>query len=228
VKVARSLALPLLLFVGSSCAGRDAAADPVDSAASCADLVQPLADLVNDFGSSPIDLPGFENIEVIAFLNDSMIPEDAATLAGEVEQWDGVRSVYFFSKDEALGEFRELFADQPELIQTVERDPSILPASLRVKPDATVDLRNIADRLRSSPGVMQVSSADAAIEAFAARLWLLRGSLRERHAELFDRAIALGCQLSEVAAAVETAGLVSRNTFTVWLMDGIRIGSLPG
>ena len=105
-----------------------------------------------------------DNIRVIAFLNDDLSLDEVSALQGEIQSWEEVDSVVYFSKADALNEFRELFADQPSLIEVVEEDPSTLPASLRVRPFEASDYTQITNRLVVIPGVRQVSSADAAID----------------------------------------------------------------
>jgi cell division transport system permease protein len=110
-----------------------------------------------------------DNIRVIAFLNDDLSLDEVSALQGEIQSWEEVDSVVYFSKADALNEFRELFADQPSLIEVVEEDPSTLPASLRVRPFEASDYTQITNRLVVIPGVRQVSSADEAIDALVTR-----------------------------------------------------------
>lgn len=115
-----------------------------------------------------------DNVRVIAFLSDDLTLDDINGLQAEIQQWDEVAGVVYFSKAEALDEFRELFADQQSLIDVVEEDPSVLPASLRIAPVEAADYSTITDRLVVIPGVVQVSAADEAIDALVARSDRLR------------------------------------------------------
>lgn len=110
-----------------------------------------------------------DNVRVIAFLSDDLTLEDVDSLLVDIQGWEQVEAVEYFSKSEALAEFRELFADQQSLIDVVEEDPSILPASLRIRPIAAADYSSITDRLVVIPGIRQVSAADEAIDALVAR-----------------------------------------------------------
>lgn len=116
-----------------------------------------------------------DNVRVIAFLNDDLSPEEIATMQAEIQGWDQVDEVIYFTKAQALEEFREIFFDQPSLIEIVEEDPSILPASLRVKPTEAADYSGIRDRLVVMPGVYQVSAAEDAIDALVSRAGTMRG-----------------------------------------------------
>ena len=115
-----------------------------------------------------------DNVRVIAFLSDDLTLEDIDTLQQDLQGWEQVDGVEYFSKAEALDEFRELFADQQSLIDVVEEDPSILPASLRIQPVAAADYSAITDRLVVIPGIREVSAADEAIDALVARSDRLR------------------------------------------------------
>ncbi|MEE9206431.1 MAG: permease-like cell division protein FtsX [Acidimicrobiia bacterium] len=115
-----------------------------------------------------------DNVRVIAFLSDDLTLEDIDILQQDIQGWDQVDGIEYFSKAEALEEFRELFADQQSLIDVVEEDPSILPASLRIRPVAAADYSAITDRLVVIPGIREVSAADEAIDALVARSERLR------------------------------------------------------
>jgi cell division transport system permease protein len=110
-----------------------------------------------------------DNVRVIAFLGDDLTLEEIDALQAQILGWEEVNGVTYFSKAQALEEFRELFADQPSLIEVVEEDPGILPASLRIQPSAAAEYRTITDRLVVIPGVLEVSAADEAIDALVAR-----------------------------------------------------------
>lgn len=110
-----------------------------------------------------------DNVRVIAFLSDDLSLEDIDAMQREIQSWDEVEGVVYFSKAEALVEFRELFSDQQALIDTVEEDPSVLPASLRIQPTEAAQYSAITDRLVVIPGVREVSAADEAIDALVAR-----------------------------------------------------------
>ncbi|HUG74667.1 MAG TPA: permease-like cell division protein FtsX [Acidimicrobiia bacterium] len=110
-----------------------------------------------------------DNVRVIAFLTDEVPISEVDRLMAEIEQWDEVESVIYFSKAEALIEFRELFADQPSMVAVVESDPSILPASIRIRPTEAADYKEISNQLVAVPGIQKVSAADEAIDALVQR-----------------------------------------------------------
>lgn len=65
-----------------------------------------------------------------------------------------VDTVYFESEQGAYERFAEQFADQPELVESV--DPDLLPASFRVKLTDAGDAAAIVERFRGVPGVEEV------------------------------------------------------------------------
>lgn len=77
--------------------------------------------------------------------------------ADRVGAWDGVAIASPWTSADALDEFRELFADQPDLIAVTEQDPSILPASVRVWLEPGADASVIAELARREfPDAVQV------------------------------------------------------------------------
>src|SRR3990172_13369799 len=109
-----------------------------------------------------------DNVRVLAFLSDALTLDDVNALQAEIQSWTEVEDVVYFSKSQALDEFRELFKDQPSLIDVVEEDPSVLPASLRIAPQEAAQYSTISDRLVVIPGIREGSAADEAIDALGA------------------------------------------------------------
>lgn len=109
-----------------------------------------------------------DNVRVIAWLGD-VSPDQVFTMQEEIATWPEVDEVVYFSKIQALEEFRELFADQPALIEVVEDDPSVLPDSLRIKPSEAGGYAAIQNRVAVYPGVQQATAAGDEIDALIAR-----------------------------------------------------------
>jgi cell division transport system permease protein len=110
-----------------------------------------------------------DNVRVIAWLGDDLTVDQITALQADMESWAEVDEVVYFSKAQALEEFRELFVDQPALIEVVEEDPTVLPASLRIKPIEAGSYDVIQNRVAVIPGVQQVSAAGEEIDALVAR-----------------------------------------------------------
>jgi cell division transport system permease protein len=106
-----------------------------------------------------------EDVRVIGFLRNDFRDVDA--LRAEIESWPEVDAVIYFNQSEALAEAREIFADDPRQLDIIEEDPSIIPASLRVRPVDLNDYDTIKQRLTNSPGISEVISADDAVQQIA-------------------------------------------------------------
>lgn len=119
-----------------------------------------------------------DGIRLIAFLQPELSFDAIAAMREDVATWDGVEGVVYFTKADAFEEARELFKDQPALLEVIEEDPSFLPASLRIKPEDAEFYSVIGDRLAASPGVIEVQRADESIDRLRdTRRLLTQGSI---------------------------------------------------
>lgn len=205
--VAASLIAPLL---ATACGGSDTSVGTgLGNASSCADLGPHYRGLVvdliaqagdkdpADFGM-PVDLVS-DNI--LAFLHGELTTAEVEAMHVEIGSWEGVWKITYFTKADALEEFRELFADQPALIETVEEDPSILPASFRlgVYWEAIDD---VAEQLGMMPGVREVSAASLDIrwlQVSAVKLVIEQMGFGEAVAAIDEKAREFGCLMPDVA-----------------------------
>ncbi len=116
------------------------------------------------FGSALLLQQGVENandrfkggIEFIVYLNPTVTPEQQGSLQRDLETNPEVKSVTFVDQDATYEEFKRLFQDSPQLIDTVE--PEILPPSFRVAPrnqDPQV-VQALGDQFSGKPGVYEV------------------------------------------------------------------------
>jgi cell division transport system permease protein len=76
-----------------------------------------------------------------------------------------VERVTFFDQEQAYQEFSEMFADSPDMVETVT--PDILPPSFRVVPTSTdlASVEELVQQYESQPGVIQVARSTEAIVA---------------------------------------------------------------
>ncbi len=147
------VALVLLFVMGSSCSNNSRYAEWVDE---CREIRLDVGRWTN-------------NVRVIAFLTDDVTLEELDSLERDIEGWDRVDGAEYFSKADAVEEFKLLFVDQPDLIAQVEEDPGILPASLRIRTTLGTDHSIIVDRLVVRRGIREVSAADPAVDDLEAR-----------------------------------------------------------
>jgi cell division transport system permease protein len=91
-----------------------------------------------------------EDVSVEAFFPQDTSQEEIDGIINKVEGWPEVASVNYVSEEEALANFKETFADKPELYEDI--DPGVLPASLQIqlKDPATAD--EVAQRLKEEQG----------------------------------------------------------------------------
>lgn len=134
-----------------------------------------------------------EDVRVIGFLRNDF--RDVTGLQAEIEDWPEVAEVIYFSPTEAVEEATRMFADDPRMLQIIDDDPSIIPASLRVRPVDLNDYDTITQRLTNSPGVSDVISADETVQQIAA----IRDGLR-----VFFWVLAVALGVAAVALIANT------------------------
>lgn len=105
-----------------------------------------------------------EDVRVSAYIREDVSPSGIADLQTEMESWPEVDEVFFMSKTESLKEARVLLANRPAALRVIEDDPSIVPASLRIKPVNPDDYQTIVTRAEAMPGLLSVESAAEAID----------------------------------------------------------------
>ena len=101
-------------------------------------------------------------IHVVVFLDDRVTTTAHKQLETSLENYPEVRTVDYFSKQEAEEEFKVLFKDQPELLAEVQYE--ILPASLRVNLNDPSNYKLIIERLDGNPAVKDIRTSGEAIE----------------------------------------------------------------
>ncbi|MCD6340479.1 MAG: ABC transporter permease, partial [Desulfurococcales archaeon] len=72
-----------------------------------------------------------EKVEVEAFLEDGLTPGQIDSVRAQIEELEGVASVRFVSKEEAMERFRRDMADYPQMLEAISTNP--LPASFEIK-----------------------------------------------------------------------------------------------
>lgn len=102
-------------------------------------------------------------VEFIVFLQPTATEDQIASVQQTLDESPQVATVDFIDQDEAYAEFTDLFADSPEMVQSVT--PEILPPSFRVEPkDKNVDvIRALGSTFETMSGVKQVVFAAEAI-----------------------------------------------------------------
>ena len=116
------------------------------------------------FGSALLLRQGVENandrfpggIEFIVYLQPTITEDLKSSIERDLESNPDVDHTVFVDQDETFEEFKRLFANSPQLVETVT--PEILPPSFRVAPriqDPEV-VKALGDTFASKPGVYEV------------------------------------------------------------------------
>ena len=104
-------------------------------------------------------------IEFVVWMNPDATPEQDAAIRASLDDNPGVERSTYIDQDATFEEFKELFADTPEMIEVVT--PDVLPPSYRVvpsDPDADV-VQELVSQFKGRPGVRDVVSADETIRS---------------------------------------------------------------
>ena len=86
-----------------------------------------------------------EGVEFIVFMNADALSEQDAAIRDVLDTSPAIAEYAYIDKAAAYQEFRELFSDKPELVESVTRD--IMPPSYRIVP-AKPDADNVAELAR--------------------------------------------------------------------------------
>jgi len=102
------------------------------------------------------------NVEVAVYLTDPVNPDTVRSLSGTLTELPVVENVDFESKQQACDRFKELFANQPALVNNVNCDA--LPASLRVKLEDPEQYAQVEAVLQGQPGIDRIVDQSAFLD----------------------------------------------------------------
>lgn len=111
-------------------------------------------------------------VEVSVFLRDDASGEEIDALGAKVADIPEVEEVFFENREQAYENFRELFRDNPPLIENV--DPSAMPQSYRIKLVDPADFPVIRARLAGDPAIDQIKDEQAILKKLLAVTSVLR------------------------------------------------------
>ncbi len=130
-------------------------------------LVENMSGLLDDFGA---------DLNLTAYVDDSVDDAALAALSVSVEQAPGVASVAIVTKEEAMARF-ERIAGGAALLDGLDENP--LPASLEIEllPDARTAeaLAALREALDGLPGIAELAHGEEWIEGYARAVALIRG-----------------------------------------------------
>ncbi len=93
-------------------------------------------------------------VELSLFMKPDVTPEQISAIEHQLRAMPEVKRVRFVSKDAAYAEFKKLFANSPDMVETVT--PDNLPPSFRVVPKAAEQVESIGAPFQNRPGVYKV------------------------------------------------------------------------
>jgi cell division transport system permease protein len=113
----------------------------------------------------------YGRIEVSIFLCDgskcpAITDDQLQNLRTELENDPLVKEVFYESKREAYERFREMFADQPDFVDSVS--PEALPASYRVSLNDPTQFTAIRDKYGAQPGIEDIVDQREVLASFFA------------------------------------------------------------
>jgi cell division protein FtsX len=92
--------------------------------------------------------------DVEVFLDVDATAEETSAVRAVIEQAPTVRSFVFLSRDDALREFRRMFADRPKILRSTTADQ--LPTSFRMDLTLGEPTTRLLEQLAQTPGVDEV------------------------------------------------------------------------
>jgi cell division transport system permease protein len=111
-------------------------------------------------------------VEVSVFLRDDASGEEIDALGAKIAAIPEADQVFFENREQAYENFRELFRDNPALIENV--DPSAMPQSYRIKLVDPADFPVIRARLAGDPAIDQIKDEQAILKKLLAVTSVLR------------------------------------------------------
>ncbi len=128
-------------------------------------------------------------VEVSVFLRSDVTEGELDGLRSDLARMPEIETFTYVSKNQAYEEFKELYADKPELYEVLPKDS--LPASFRVSLVDAADAEEVAARVEGSPGIDDVNFGGDIIRRLLQVNTLLRAVTLGMSAVLMVAAAAL-------------------------------------
>ena len=113
-----------------------------------------------------------QKVEVSVFLRNDASEDEIIALGDKINEIPEVQNVFFENHEQAYERFRELFRDNPALIENVDADA--LPQSYRVKLVDPADFPVIRARLAGDPAIEEIKDEQAILKKLLAVTSVLR------------------------------------------------------
>ncbi|MFH1149501.1 MAG: permease-like cell division protein FtsX [Actinomycetota bacterium] len=89
--------------------------------------------------------------EIRVFLKENITVEERTSMESYIRKMTEVKSVKYISKEEALEQFKDMYKDQPDMIEQIEGNP--FPAEFKVRMKDPKYNTEVAKRLETRPEV---------------------------------------------------------------------------
>jgi cell division transport system permease protein len=155
-----------------------------------------------------------DGVEFIVFMNPEATTEQIGAVESNLQENPQVRDVRFFTKDQAYEEFKRLYPDSPELVETLT--PEQMPTSFRVVPDTddTALIDTIGQQLVKQPGVLSVEYAKKAVD------WIRTVSNYLRFGSVIAAFVLLAAATMLIWNTIRTAMFARRREIEVMKLVG--------
>jgi cell division transport system permease protein len=101
-------------------------------------------------------------VDLSIFLAPDAPQAQAEAIERKLAGMPEVKEFRYYDHDKAYEEFKEMFKNSPEEIQSVTAQD--LPTSYRIVPKRAEDAKSIADRFQNDPGVIEVALAQKIVD----------------------------------------------------------------
>ena len=103
------------------------------------------------------------NVELSIFMKPDAAPAESEAVDRQLKAMPEVNRYHYVSKPEAFEEFKNIFANEPDVRDAITAEQ--IPPSYRVVPKEAEQTKLIGDRFDNTAGVMRVSYAKDEVEA---------------------------------------------------------------
>jgi cell division transport system permease protein len=155
-----------------------------------------------------------DGVEFIVFMNPEATQEQIGAVESNLQENPQVKTIKFFTKDQAYDEFKRLYPDSPELVETLT--PEQMPTSFRVVPDTddTALIDTIGQQLVKQPGVLSVEYAKKAVD------WIRTVSNYLRFGSVIAAFVLLAAATMLIWNTIRTAMFARRREIEVMKLVG--------
>ncbi len=102
--------------------------------------------------------------EIVAFVDDSVAEEDITALRDKIAAVDGVESVQFVSKEQALSEYRNSFDSQEDYLSGFEGDENPLRNEFRITILDLEKFDSISDTISEMPEIANIRDSQEVVD----------------------------------------------------------------